>query len=202
MLCQICKINEATIHIQEMSLSGEKVSIHICPDCAEKKAMSDPVLKNLNLPEMLYNITHGLEIPVDVFPGAQVEKPVQQKEDAPNLTCLACGWNSVRLKKYGRLGCPDCYRVFREAIEPIVYKVHKGSIHTGKRPKNLSHASADIVMNPAGVRREISLLQKKLDECVVREDYESAAALRDQIADLQKQLSELLVHVEGQGKKP
>ena len=44
MLCDICKKNEAVLHIQEVSSEGKKV-INLCNECAEKHSQNDPLLK-------------------------------------------------------------------------------------------------------------------------------------------------------------
>ena len=46
MLCQICKKNPATVHVQEI-VNGEKRIMHFCAECAEKKSMLEPFLRLL-----------------------------------------------------------------------------------------------------------------------------------------------------------
>ena len=41
MLCQICKANPATIHIQEI-VNGQTNTLHICPECAKKLLSPGP----------------------------------------------------------------------------------------------------------------------------------------------------------------
>ena len=60
MLCEICKKNPATIHIQEL-IAGSKKSLHICVKCAEKKANIPLHFDgDFDFTEMLYNLTEQL----------------------------------------------------------------------------------------------------------------------------------------------
>ena len=40
MLCQICKANPATIHIQEI-VNGQTNTLHICAECAKKRNLAE-----------------------------------------------------------------------------------------------------------------------------------------------------------------
>lgn len=162
MLCQICKINLATIHIQEV-IGSEKKTLHLCAECAEKKAMDSPILKDFNLPEMIYNLTHNLPAAAETLqqgiektqvlkmgdPGsedetsadcigtaAEDEDPETGKEGKKEerLVCPYCFWDNLQLKKTGRMGCPKCYNVFRESLSGLLLQMHRDKRHTGKLP--------------------------------------------------------------------
>ena len=47
MLCDICKKNEAVIHIQEISAAGKKI-INLCNECAEKHPHGVDSMLNLD----------------------------------------------------------------------------------------------------------------------------------------------------------
>lgn len=185
MLCQICNKNPATIHVQEI-INGEKKVFHLCAECAAKKAETEPILQSFNLAEMLYNFasenaqenTEGAEEPV---PPASVK-------------CAACGWDTERFRKTGRLGCPDCYLVFSEVLSGVLENMHRGSMHRGKVPLNheTNHQTEDAIEKVA-LRRRIADCQQELEIRIRNEEYEEAAALRDRILELKKTL-------EGDGK--
>lgn len=101
------------------------------------------------------------------------------KTDAVNDTkCDVCGLTYGRFKETGRFGCGNCYKVFGERLNPLFKKVHGNTSHTGKIP------------NRAGGRikvlREIERLKQQLNEAIRNEEYEKAAALRDQIREINK----------------
>ncbi len=173
MLCMLCKKNTATIHIQEV-VNGEKKALHICADCAAKKSKDDPVLQGFNLAEMLYSLSSQIGAPAQ---EAGKPEPAGSQEDASaQLLCQKCGWDSTRFRKTGRLGCADCYKTFSEIVSPALANMHRGVLHTGKIPG--LDASADQSRRRA---LEIMKLQKELEDCVRREDFERAAVIRDEI---------------------
>jgi protein arginine kinase activator len=92
---------------------------------------------------------------------------------ARTITCSICGTKEEDLRTNGRLGCGDCYKIFAEALEPIVSKVHGHSEHRGKTP---SHISRNL-----DLKAEIRRLQEDLQNAVLAENYERAAKLRDKI---------------------
>ena len=62
MLCEICKKNEATIHIQEI-IGGQKKSMHLCSSCAAAKQQGEGLdLGPFNLAGLLYKLSGGGEL--------------------------------------------------------------------------------------------------------------------------------------------
>ncbi len=225
MLCQICKINQATIHIQEI-IGNEKKTMHLCAECAEKKAMDSPMLKDLNLPEMIYNLTHNLPAAAETLqqgiektqvlkmgdPGSEDETSPdgtgtaeededpgtgkEGKKEEGRLVCPYCFWDSLQLKKTGRMGCPKCYDVFRASLSDLLLQMHRGNRHTGKLPFSFrstekGSTGGEEFRTRAALRKEIAKQEKNLEESIRREEYELAAELRDSIRELKKRLEEL-----------
>lgn len=190
MLCQNCNIHQATIHIQEI-VNGEKKSVHLCVECAEKQSIDIPGFKELNLSEMLFNLTH------DTFANDDADIHIHNSEESTDkphvLTCPYCGWDGIKVKKNGRMGCPKCYDVFTKYISTLLVGMHKGMTHTGKVPflhRNPSEmAMAKEFRNRSAIQNELASLKKKLNEAVGREDYETAAKLRDNITSMNNELA-------------
>ncbi|MFA6104137.1 MAG: UvrB/UvrC motif-containing protein [Victivallaceae bacterium] len=180
MLCDACKKNDATIHIQEI-ISGQKKTIHLCGECAAKKSGDNPAMEigGFNIAEMLYNLTEKLNIP-----GFQ--QALQQGGAAPApekaLVCPACGWTTEGLRNSGRLGCPECYNTFRDILEGALENMHRGKLHVGKKPGSDSSDESPRLM------LELMNYQKELEELVQREEYEKAAKVRDTINELKKKI--------------
>ncbi len=177
MLCDICKKNEATIHIQEI-VNEQKKGLHLCGDCAAEKAKTNPMfnINGFNLAEMLYNISANLQLPHSTTPSATAAKH-------KNLKCPECNWELEGLKKHGRLGCPKCYKVFHEIINEALENMHRGKLHVGKRP------GTDGAGKSSQLMLELMRLQKELTELVQREEYEQAAGVRDKISAVKKKLN-------------
>ncbi len=172
MLCDICKKNEATIHIKEISSGGHKI-LNLCSVCAaghEKTAGFQ--FGAFNLAEMLYNLGK--------LGNSIAGKMASDMESAANEpVCPECGWTTAKLRKSGgRLGCAKCYQTFKSLIEDALINVHRGTIHLGKRP--------DGQRNTDAVRRsELTALRKELDALIKQENYEQAAVVRDRIRELE-----------------
>lgn len=171
MLCDICKKNEAVIHIQEISAAGKKI-INLCNDCAEKHPQFDPLLQfgNITFNDVIKNIK---KISSDII------KKKTQDEDSP--VCPKCGWDFQKMEENnGLLGCEKCYEVFGDALQNTINSIHRSRVHTGKRP-------AKIKREPQAIKLEkLRKLEEELQTAVMQEEYERAAVLRDEIAALKK----------------
>lgn len=164
-----------------------------------------------------------LEIIQDLFGNAGTFPPSGEETDekentgetGKNLRCSFCGWGSEQLKKTGRMGCPDCYRVFASILEKELKKMHRGLVHAGKYPAAIEPELAKQVeeerakcLFARGKNEELFQLQRDLENAVKQEDYEYAAILRDKIYSLQEEMRqdffggrEMVTKVPPPGKK-
>ncbi len=184
MLCDWCKKNEATIHIQEI-VGSEKKSVHICGACAAEKAhdKSGMPLGPFNLAEMLYNLTakHSAA-------GGEPRGEADDRESGKLSRCPRCAWSIDDLRKKGRLGCPFCYEYFKPILAGALANMHRGELHVGKRPGEVAPGSdADV----SRLRLELLADTRELEAVISREEYERAAVLRDRIAEIKQRLAEL-----------
>jgi protein arginine kinase activator len=159
MKCQFCS-NPATVHVTNI-LNKEKREMHLCEACArEKNVIPDPP-QELNVPALLHLV-------MGQMPPART--PVG------DAVCPSCGTPYAHFRAQGRLGCPHDYEFFRPLLEPLLERVHNGSVrHVGKTPGRLRQR-----LNEA--RRQD--LEAQLKVAVQRERYEEAARLRDAIREL------------------
>ena len=165
MLCNICKEKEATVHLTQ--IAGEKVQkVDLCEECAKHKGVNDPT--GFSLADLLLGI------------GASQE--FEQATGGADVKCPRCGFTQADFKKSGRLGCADCYTTFAEGLEGLLKTMHKGTRHTGKAPQALQQ-SRDIA-------ERLKTLQKKLAKAVADEDFEQAAALRDEIKQMNSRVTQ------------
>lgn len=169
MLCDICKKNEAVLHIQEVSSEGKKV-INLCNECAEKHSQADAVFKisGFNFFDVIEDIKK------------LSEKVGKSKKDS-SLRCAKCGWSFQNIdENNGLLGCDKCYETFNNVVDSAVKYIHRSRIHTGKRPHN---SKTDI---PELRLEKVRKLEMELQSAVAAEEYERAAVIRDEIAVLKK----------------
>jgi protein arginine kinase activator len=161
MLCEICGKREASVHITEI-VNDQTVEMHFCEVCAAERGVMT------SQPFSLSDFLAGL-MDFGVKAG---------KEEEELKSCSGCGMTFEEFKKTGRLGCAQCYESFKEAIYPLLQKIHSSVCHVGKSPKKIS----------AQIKEEskIQQLQEELKIAIEKEEFEEAARLRDKIKKLQK----------------
>ena len=115
MLCQICKANPATIHIQEI-VNGETNTLHICAECAKKRNLSEGNAANSHFHEMLERLTQAIANSADLKLAELFEQKKPQEEEAQDVLCNACGTSWQAYKKNGKLGCAACYEQFGQLL--------------------------------------------------------------------------------------
>jgi protein arginine kinase activator len=92
-----------------------------------------------------------------------------------------CGFSQADFKKTGRLGCSECYVTFAEGLGSLLKAMHKGTEHVGKLPERAQRSIA--------LSHRVRALTENLEKAVADENYETAASLRDQIKQLENELS-------------
>ncbi len=163
MKCQLCG-KAATVHLTE--IINEKMSeLHLCEDCAKDKGIA-----GLGQPFGLQDLLAGL---VDF--GSPV--PADKKNA---LKCSNCKMSYENFRKSGRLGCSQCYEVFKESLTPLLKKVHGSLQHIGKGPS--------IDGDGFDAKKQLQELHLKLQHVIHSEEFEQAAKLRDEIKKLEKEI--------------
>ena len=74
-----------------------------------------------------------------------------------------------------------CYVTFGEGLNTLLKAMHKGTKHVGKLPQR---AHREIQLGD-----RMRTLTENLEKAVAEENYETAASLRDQIKQLESELS-------------
>ena len=159
-MCSICKVKPATIFLSKISSDNKKQDWDLCDACAKAKGVdTDPAA--------------FLVADADIMLGLGASQVLDPSAGAVEVKCARCGFSQADFKKSGRLGCPECYRTFAEGLAGLLKTMHKGVRHIGKAPEAL-RATRDSV-------DRLKSLQKKLAKAIGEEDYETAAAVRDEI---------------------
>lgn len=99
----------------------------------------------------------------------------------PQQECPRCGTTFREYSQSTLLGCPVCYRYFRELLIPSIRKFQFTLQHEGKFPASTSMETRS--------RRRLNLLRQELSEAILVENFEQAAHLRDEIKSLQELLA-------------
>jgi protein arginine kinase activator len=158
MTCDVCKTNTATVYLTQI-VDGNMKKINLCESCSKDKGVSDPT---------------GFAL-ADLLLGLGETQQVEQAQSTEH--CPTCGFTQADFKKTGRLGCSECYLTFSEGLASLIKAMHKGTKHTGKVPVRIFR---DIVRTG-----RLTELKRTLEDAVSKEDYESAATIRDEIRQLE-----------------
>lgn len=166
MLCQICGKNQGTVHITEIH-DNKMSEIHVCERCAEEKGI------NATAKKQKFDIA-------DLLAGMVDDVTNTEEERIGHIHCPRCGLLYSGFKETGRLGCPECYTAFQFQLRPLLRRVHGDTRHRGKVPARDSEGATRS--------RQIQRLHDELQRAVEREDFERAAAVRDEIQRLEREV--------------
>ncbi len=165
MLCQQCQKRVANVYFKQ-TINGRKVEMYLCGKCAAEKGQTG-FSPQFNLGDFLWGISGLGSNPGYIKTAGQ---PIVER-------CDVCGMCFEDFRETGKLGCGNCYRVFRNRLTPILKRVHGNVEHKGKIPGQPADSNKII--------REIQSLKTKLEEAILNEEYEKAAVFRDKIRELE-----------------
>ena len=155
--------NEATVH-EVVVRNGQRIERHLCEDHAKEA---------------------GVFTTQSFSAAGQVVKKVvmsqsgmAEQSKTSRSTCAECGLTFAEFRQDGLLGCTKCYEAFADKLVSLLRRAHDGGDHhVGKVPKRAGTCFAK--------QERLSALRKQLKECVVLEQYEKAAAIRDEMAQVE-----------------
>ncbi len=165
MLCEKCHKKEAAVFYEE-TVNGKARSLSLCADCAHEMGHTGE-LGGFALPfgawqDGLFGSLFGLPA------GAQKSEK----------SCPACGATFRSFSKDGKVGCPACYRTFSAELADTVYAIHGNVKHIGRVPTKYKKKEEK--------KHLLTSLREQMKAAVETEDFEQAAAIRDQIKALEE----------------
>lgn len=218
MKCQRCKEREANVKIMKQTTGKAPQMLMLCDECARELGIAMP--GNL-LGGGFFGAASGnpmgaglgrlgldaIPNPLDMFASA-FETPFGlglegMVDEDDSVTCPTCGITQGQFTKSGFLGCPDCYKVFSQSIDPLFLRTQMGSKHVGRKPGisdaqkvNVDPEEEVPVFTQVETKadelpdeekaKHLTILEKErlLKKAVQEENYTEAAKLRDEIQAL------------------
>jgi protein arginine kinase activator len=162
MNCEICKVRPAKVHYTEV-VNNQMTKMNLCLECAEERGVDVHKGGNFGLGDLVAGL-------IDTAVDADAER-------ISKVHCPSCGYQYSDFKRIGRLGCPDCYDAFESQLIAVLRHVHGSTQHAGKKATRQSERHA--------VREKVAALREDLTLAIRDEDYERAAAIRDEIRALE-----------------
>ena len=140
---------------------GHKVEKHLCEHCASSEGIT--IKANVPISQLLEDFI------LQTTSG----------ENSSEVSCEVCGLTYAEYREKGTLGCPNDYDAFGERLETLMAQAQQGATeHVGKIPR---HSGGDQKRINAVLR-----LRAQLRGAIASEDYERAAALRDEIKEIEE----------------
>ena len=188
--CQNCKTATAVVHVTERE-GGQTVEKHLCEECAEGQGF---VTKQQQV--------SILELFKQLMEGSGSSRTSQ------DTVCPDCGMTFSEFKAKGRFGCASDYDAFLDKLLPLLQRIHGATEHSfdpgqsrpdvpadppqaQPAPPQPAESSDDAPAAEEEDQAKASLflrreeLRSQLQEAVDKEDYETAAKLRDAIRELE-----------------
>ena len=111
--------------------------------------------------------------------------------EVKQLKCDSCGSTFEDIIDTGRYGCPNCYDVFEDRMDPILKKLQGANRHVGRLGKisnnNLKFQDKESKKEKKEEKTNpVDKLQEDLKKAIKEERYEDAAKIRDEIKKLSK----------------
>lgn len=169
MYCEECNNKPANVHFTKI-VNGNKISKHLCEECAKKYQQAWGVLQpQFSFSNLISSILGEGLAPLN-------------NQRTTSLKCDKCGLTYSEFAQGGRVGCDRCYDAFSVYLESLLKRIHGNNRHTGKIPRRMG---GDL-----RIKQEIKRARQKLEEAVLKEEFELAASLRDKIKALEENLPE------------
>jgi len=164
MLCEKCNKNIANVYLKN-TINGNVTESHLCSSCA-----AGVYGQNYNSFVNLFKSDFDSDI-LNMFNLNKFSPSLSAASG--RSACPVCGSSFSDITKSGKVGCGECYAIFKNMLEPNILRIHGTAKHTGKIPKNRSLQIS--------AKRKIEELNMKLKKVVEEQNFEEAAIIRDEI---------------------
>lgn len=183
MLCENCKKREANVRYSE-NINGVRKELNLCDECSRELGITN----NIDLRMPTFDFSNFFGSFLEDFSNSSDFMPLLS--EIKQVKCESCNSTFDDIINTGRYGCPNCYDVFEDRMDPILKKLQGSNRHNGrlgkisenkvKFDKCQENNSTKIVEN------KLDKLQADLKQAIKEERYEDAAKIRDEIKKEEK----------------
>ncbi len=180
------------MHLTELSVDGTRCELHMCRECVTRLGLA------LDNPPPLTPLLAQAQAFVEA--GESTES-VQVPAPAEGEACPQCGLEFSAYAQSNLFGCAECYAAFAPQVSELVQRYHGAARHVGRVPGGLAEPVAEVAADPAAEainraqqrrtakRSARQSLALALADAIAHEQFERAAALRDQLAAIDVDLA-------------
>lgn len=175
MECERCNKKRVTVCYRE-SINGRTRALRLCDECFKRLEqageLTDMSIPLWGLQAPLLGESEGSPRPLAPVTGLS--------EGDGGRVCAGCGLRLSEAVLNGSLGCSACYTEFAKELEKPLQWLHGRVEHRGR----LSSGHRARLQ----IQQRCKELKVKLKAAIAGEDFEQAAALRDEIRGLEATL--------------
>lgn len=167
MICQSCGKKNAVTHIKQI-VNGEIQEYYLCADCAAKLGYG--------------SLLGGFSLNIGDLIGSVLGEGTRRSSNVTETRCPCCGCTFSDIVRSGRVGCAQCYDVFRDRLLPSIQRIHGNTHHVGCVPVTASKKAQQSA--------RLEEVRKKLAQAIEKENFEEAVTLRDEIRAMEDEVKE------------
>ena len=174
MLCERCKKNNASFFYNE-TVNGKTTSFALCQECARELEKEGKISFSHHAHDPF---SHFADVD-DLFSGF-FGSPKKAAVPANEKRCTLCASSFPEIVKNGKVGCAKCYEVFADELERTIRSIHGNVKHIPRATPEQKEENEK--------KAKISELKNELKTAIEKEEFERAAALRDEIKKLEGEI--------------
>lgn len=180
MLCENCQKREANVRYSE-NINGVKKELHLCEECSRRLGITDNM--DFRMPALEFSNLFGSFL--EDFSSSTDFMPYLSGING--LKCDSCDSTFDDIINTGRYGCPNCYDVFEDRMDPILKKLQGANRHNGRLGRiSNNKVKFDSTEKLSNEKNKLETLKDKLKKAIKEERYEDAAKIRDEIKKEEK----------------
>ncbi len=167
MKCEKCKGKEATTHVKRV-VNGRYEEYMLCADCAHEMGFDN--VFTMDMPDMFGGLMQSLFGALPARSGAS--------------RCPACSSTFGDIQNTAKVGCAECYEVFRNELMPSIRRIHGNTTHVGKIPYTQA-PEVEAENSQKENKVELEALKAEMKKAIDTQNFEKAAELRDKIREME-----------------
>lgn len=160
MKCDKC--GKPSVYHSTLIVNGVSQTTNLCRDCAIK--------------EGVFNST-----PTSIFDDMFSVFADFLPEQSADIICPVCKTSLSQFRATHKLGCPNCYEVFRNEVSAVLKRIAPFENH---KPE-ISSASPSVKTKSADKAEKLAELKQEMALAVKEERYEDAGKIKKQIQKLE-----------------
>ena len=177
MLCENCGKREANVRYSE-NINGVKKEMNLCEECSKKLGIVDKM--DFRMPSLDFSNFFG-----SFLEDFNTPEFMPLLNEMKQVKCDSCGSTFDDIINTGRYGCPNCYDVFEDRMDPILKKLQGANRHIGRLGKisdnKVKFDKKEEQNEKNKTDNKLEKLQGELKQAIKEEKYEDAAKIRDEI---------------------